>query len=169
VKEDDRVMMLVVDGLGHGPHAHVAAREAIAALVEHPQAGPLEVMQFAQEKLLPTRGAAVAVAEIIPSTGKVRFVGVGNIGAFIVAGGKTQRMVSLNGVVGVPPFRGRVMDYSFARPATIVFFSDGLQTQTRMDGYEGLANNDPAVIAGVLYRDFRRSRDDATAVVVSIN
>ena len=43
--------------------------------------------------------------------------------------------------------------------------SDGLSTGTASTRYPGLAVRDPALIAGVLYRDFTRGHDDATVVV----
>jgi hypothetical protein len=36
-----------------------------------------------------------------------------------------------------------------------------------LEDYPGLAARDPAVIAGVLYRDFSRRRDDVTVVVAA--
>jgi hypothetical protein len=43
--------------------------------------------------------------------------------------------------------------------------SDGLATQWDLDQYPGLAARRPSLIAGVLYRDFARGRDDVTVVV----
>jgi len=43
--------------------------------------------------------------------------------------------------------------------------SDGLSSGACVEAYPGLAARDPALIAGVLYRDFGRGRDDATVVV----
>jgi hypothetical protein len=43
--------------------------------------------------------------------------------------------------------------------------SDGLATQWNLDQYPGLADRHPSLIAGVLYRDFARGRDDVTVVV----
>ena len=45
--------------------------------------------------------------------------------------------------------------------------SDGLATQWQLDRYPGLAARHPSVIAGVLYRDFRRERDDVTVLVAT--
>ncbi len=46
--------------------------------------------------------------------------------------------------------------------------SDGLGTHWDLDGYPGpAAQRHPALIAGVLYRDFARGRDDATVIVVA--
>jgi hypothetical protein len=44
-------------------------------------------------------------------------------------------------------------------------FSDGLTTRWDLTAYPGLAHRSPALIAGVLYRDFSRRRDDVTVVV----
>ena len=44
--------------------------------------------------------------------------------------------------------------------------SDGLGTRWDLAKYPGLAARHTALIAGVLYRDFQRGRDDATVVVL---
>jgi hypothetical protein len=44
--------------------------------------------------------------------------------------------------------------------------SDGLQTHWKLESYTGLRARHPSVIAGILYRDFRRNSDDAAVVVV---
>ena len=43
--------------------------------------------------------------------------------------------------------------------------SDGLGTHWDLASYPGLRTRHPSVIAGVLYRDFSRRRDDVTVVV----
>jgi hypothetical protein len=43
--------------------------------------------------------------------------------------------------------------------------SDGLSSHWRLDRYPGLETHHPSVIAGVLYREFKRGRDDVTMVV----
>jgi hypothetical protein len=47
----------------------------------------------------------------------------------------------------------------------LVLHSDGLSTGTSLEAHAGLALHDPSLIAGVLYRDFKRGNDDATVVV----
>ena len=42
--------------------------------------------------------------------------------------------------------------------------SDGLQTHWRLERYQGAGVRHPGVIAGLLYRDFNRGRDDVTVV-----
>ena len=42
--------------------------------------------------------------------------------------------------------------------------SDGLMTRWNLQAYPGLLQRHPSLIAGVLYRDFVRGRDDVTVL-----
>jgi hypothetical protein len=44
-------------------------------------------------------------------------------------------------------------------------YSDGMLTNWSCDAYPGLLARHPMLIAGVLFRDFRRERDDVTMLV----
>ena len=74
-------------------------------------------------------------------------------------------MVSHNGTAGHAA--GSIHEFTYPVPpqSTIVMFSDGLGTRWDLTPYPGLAQRSPALIAGVLYRDFSRRRDDVTVVV----
>ncbi len=160
--------IMVTDGLGHGPAAADAARLSVATLAERPRSPPTDVLAAAHERMRATRGAAVALGEFDIAGGKLRYVGVGNIVAFIVSGGATKNMVSVNGTLGAQLPRLREFNYDLPSGAVVVMHSDGLTSHVRFDGYPGLGARDPAVIAGVLYRDFKRGRDDATVVVAAL-
>ena len=54
---------------------------------------------------------------------------------------------------------------SDASGALFIMHSDGLGTSWNAAEYPELERQDPALIAGVLYRDFTRRRDDTTVVV----
>jgi hypothetical protein len=47
-----------------------------------------------------------------------------------------------------------------------VMHSDGLTASWQLDRYPGLLQHSAALIAGVLYRDFNRGRDDVMVVVI---
>lgn len=168
IAADDACRIMVVDGLGHGPEACTAAHEAIRVLGNGSNGSPSELLHAAHGALRATRGGAVAAAELRVSAGTMRFAGVGNIAGFILADGKTQNLVSMNGTVGCQTLKIREFDYALPRGAVVVLYSDGLNSRVRFDGYPGLSAHDPSVIAGVLYRDFQRGRDDATVVVASV-
>ena len=161
-----RCLLLLADGLGHGPIAAEAAQEAVRVFRENPRLEPAETIRTIHAALRSTRGAAVAVIEIRVEGEQVRFAGVGNIAGTIVANGSSRSLVSHNGTVGHQLHKVHEFIYPFPRGALLVLHSDGLATSWRLDKYAGLAAQDPSLIAGVLYRDFKRGRDDVTVVAV---
>ena len=165
VERDGRWLVMVADGLGHGPQAADAAREAIRVFDDRAEAGPTEILQAAHDALRSTRGAVVAVAECDREQESIRFVGVGNIAASIQAAGAGRSLVSHNGIVGHKVHKLQEFRYPWPTGALLVMHSDGLATQWRLDLYPGLTIRDPGLVAGVLYRDFKRDRDDVTVVV----
>ena len=161
----DRIVLLVADGLGHGPLAATAAEQATRTLAAHPQDGPEELLNRVHKALRGTRGAAVAIAELRPKDEQLRFVGIGNIAAAVLSGKDSRSLVSLNGIVGEHMRKVQVFDYPFRRDSRLIMHSDGLTGRWNVGTYSGLLGRDPSLVAAVLYRDHRRERDDVTVVV----
>jgi anti-sigma regulatory factor (Ser/Thr protein kinase) len=155
---------LVADGLGHGPDAARASLAATRVLEGRPDDEPADTIQSCHRALAPTRGAAVAVAKI--ATDKVGFAGVGNIACRIEAGAVRRQLVSHNGTLGHMMRRVQQFDLPLPTGALLLFHSDGLATHWNLADYRGLVGRHPGVIAGVLYRDHERGRDDVTVLVV---
>jgi anti-sigma regulatory factor (Ser/Thr protein kinase) len=167
VRHDQDLVIMVADGLGHGLDARLASSEAVRQLYENPELAPKPLLIRVHQALRSTRGAAVAVARIDLSRGKLIYAGVGNTSARIYAGSESrQNLVSLNGTAGHQCDRIQEFSYVWPEDGLLVLHSDGLTTGTGLESYPGLAARDPALIAGVLYRDFCRGRDDATVVIV---
>ena len=164
-RDGGRVRLLVVDGLGHGPIAAQAAAEAVRLFHAYPEAGPDAMVGRLHDGLRATRGAALAVAEIVPLSSTVRWAGVGNIAASIVSAGGARSLMSHNGIVVHQMRKVQEMTYVWSADAVLVMASDGLRSQWRLDDHPGIAAHDPAIVAGVLFRDFLRGRDDATVLV----
>jgi serine phosphatase RsbU (regulator of sigma subunit) len=162
-RKGDRFHFLVSDGLGHGPEAARASRAAVVSFLEQGPNELVELLRGMHQELHSTRGAAVALAAL--DGARLHFTGVGNIAAAVVSPGGIQRMVSMNGTLGHQSHRMQQFSYTWSPGATLVMCSDGLATQWRVDGYPGLLARHPSLVAGVLYRDFARGRDDATVLV----
>jgi anti-sigma regulatory factor (Ser/Thr protein kinase) len=162
----ERSLCLVVDGLGHGIHAAVAARRAAEVVNEHHTKAPAEIIERAHNALRSTRGAALAVAEIDWVRNAVRFCGIGNIAAALIAGGNSRQLVSLNGTAGLEVRKVAEFSYPWSSESVLIMHSDGLTTRWDLALYPGLLQRHPALIAAVLYRDFNRHRDDVTVLVV---
>jgi hypothetical protein len=100
--------------------------------------------------------------------GVLRYAGIGNISGSLLENGTSRGLLSHNGTAGAQARKIQEMEYPWPPNAILVMHSDGLQSRWQLDRYPGIAASHPGVIAGVLYRDFQRGRDDATVVVVSL-
>ncbi len=160
-----RALLMIADGLGHGLVAAEASVAAVRMFRAHTDASPEELIALLHGALKRTRGAAVAVAEVLRVEGVVRYAGVGNIAARIQTGDNVRQMVSHNGTVGGEVRKIQQFEYPCPPGATLLMHSDGLATHWRLEDYPGLHNRHPSLIAGVLYRDHARARDDVTVVV----
>ena len=98
--------------------------------------------------------------------GVATYAGLGNIaGAILLASGRRHSMVSHNGTAGHSAARIQEFNYPVAPGSIVVMCSDGLQTQWDLSSYPGIRTRSASIIAGVLYRDFSRRRDDVSVVV----
>jgi anti-sigma regulatory factor (Ser/Thr protein kinase) len=158
-------LFMLADGLGHGPDAAQAAELAVAIFHKHAPCSPAQLLELIHAGLRSTRGAVLALAELSLAQGVMRFAGVGNIAALILDGPNCRNMISYNGTAGVEV--GKIREFSYPWPAggTLVLHSDGLATHWNLEHYPGLARKHPALIAGVLFRDHHRARDDSTVLV----
>lgn len=161
----DKVNWVLVDGLGHGPDAAIAAHAALATASEYRDKAPGEILERAHGVLRSTRGAAMAVAEIDAGQKLVRFCGIGNISACIVNSAGIRHLVSHNGIVGQEARKVAEFTYPWSADSVLIMHSDGLTTRWDILSYPALLQRHPALIAGVLYRDFSRGRDDVTVLV----
>lgn len=162
-----RAMVMVADGLGHGGLAAKAAQEAIAVFQANSHLPLPDILKRAHGALLATRGAAVSVAELDLAAAEVRFCGIGNVGGFVSWPAGSRSMVTQNGTVGGQLFNARTFSYPWKPASLLIMHTDGLNSHTSVDGYPGLLSRHPSLVAGVLYRDFVRGKDDATVVVVT--
>lgn len=158
--------VLVADGLGHGPLAAQASELAAATAARAPGLPAGALLEDTHAALRPTRGAAVAVARIDMLRESVTFAGVGNIAAHLIAGGDRRQLVSHNGIVGSNVRKVQEFAAPWSGAPLLILHSDGLTSRWNLDDYPGLTACHPALIAGVLYRDFSRGRDDVTVVVL---
>lgn len=164
----DSVVLMVVDGLGHGVLAAEAAREAEKILANAQSHSPLEILQDIHDALRKTRGAAVAVARINDAKGLVSFAGVGNVSASIISPGLSRSMASHNGTVGHHMPRVQEFTYPWNADSILVMHSDGLVSRWDLDRYPGIWSKHPSVISALLHRDFCRRRDDVTVLAAKI-
>jgi anti-sigma regulatory factor (Ser/Thr protein kinase) len=159
------VLILAVDGLGHGLGAAQAAATA-CRMFEAEKHRPLpEILQLVHGALRSTRGAAVSLVDMDWSAGRATTACVGNVTAAIVSGGVAKRVAADNGIVGHVVSKVRELHYPCVPDSVLVLHSDGVATNWQPERYPGLMQHHSTLIAAVLYRDCNRGRDDSLIVV----
>jgi anti-sigma regulatory factor (Ser/Thr protein kinase) len=161
-----RSLYMVVDGLGHGVGAAEAADEAVRIVREHAQQPLGEILERTHDALKKTRGAAMSLARADRKAATLTYAGIGNISAVLLGGMQSRSLVSQNGTLGAAmPRHTQEFVCALEAGAMLVMFSDGLTSKASPAGYAGFQRRPAALLAGLLYRDFSRRRDDATVLV----
>jgi anti-sigma regulatory factor (Ser/Thr protein kinase) len=158
-------LFMVVDGLGHGPLASDAAREAERVFDETGSLSPATILQDFHDALRKTRGAAAAIAAISLEKRLVFFAGVGNISGTVINENSRRGMTSHNGTLGHELRKIQEFSFPWESESVLIMHSDGLGSRWDLNQYPGIMRKHASVIAAVLYRDFERQRDDVTVLV----
>ncbi|MFJ4518848.1 SpoIIE family protein phosphatase [Streptomyces sp. NPDC088816] len=169
----DLVTLLLADGLGHGREAARASSAAVETLHRSARLTPTELLRRLDTALRGTRGAAVAVAQLDLRAGRLRFCGIGNVGARLREGDSWRHLLSRPGIVGVHrPTTLPETEVAWAPDRLLVLHSDGLPSRWAPPGAAALPTAaDPAVTAALTVRDTGSSaspvRDDTTVAVLT--
>ena len=161
-------LVMVADGLGHGPLAAEASERATELFRESGSTAPGELIRLMHGALSGTRGAAVAVVRLDRAAGTLVHAGVGNISGRLLGDGRSRSMVSQPGIVGhnLPHIRETPFDASEGR--VVVLHSDGLTEKWDLSGLPGAIDQGPVVLAATLMRDAGVRRDDASVLVLEV-
>lgn len=162
------LLVMMCDGLGHGPLAARAGEQARLAFRESRAAEPSRILADVHSGLKGTRGAAVAVARVDPRARLVSLSGAGNISSFVLGPDSRQTLMSTPGIVGHSI--GRPQTYTAQLPAAhaLVLHSDGLSGRWQPRQFPGLTAQPPALVAAQLLWQAGTRRDDAGIVVVKV-
>jgi negative regulator of sigma-B (phosphoserine phosphatase) len=161
-------LVAAIDGLGHGPEAAAAAKQAAAALESSAGEPVTALLERCHRALRGTRGAVITLARFDQRTGTVSWVGVGNIEGTLVrtdpGGSRARETVMLaGGVAGHQLPSVRASEVELEQGDTLVFATDGVRR-----GYvDAVAADDPPRrVADRILEEFGKGTDDALVLVV---
>jgi anti-sigma regulatory factor (Ser/Thr protein kinase) len=168
-EQGDAAVLMVADGLGHGPLAAAASGAAVRAFLgASPGQTPAELLRALHGALRGTRGAAVAIVRLDPALRTLTFAGAGNVAIWIDDGEQRRGLSSAPGIVGHNARAFRDLRVPLPAGARVVLHSDGLTSKWDLATYPGLRVHDPHLIAATLMRDAAIHHDDASVVVAKV-
>lgn len=161
-------LVLVADGLGHGPLAALASTRAVDVFRESGNTSPGELIRLMHGALSGTRGAAVAVVRLDVATRTVVHAGVGNIAGRLLGQPGPRSMASQPGIVGHNLPRVREISLDASAGQAVVLHTDGLTEKWDLAGLPGVLSQGPVVLAAALMREAGKHRDDAGVLVLEV-
>ena len=161
-QEGDRALIALIDGLGHGELAALAADKAALFLRAWSLADDLlAAMQGLHDALRGTRGAAASVCLLHGR--ELVCCGVGNV-EIRCFGSKVPILLS-PGVLGARVVQFRMCRAELAVGSRLVLFSDGISHRAPL---EALRHLEPDALCEELISRHRKPSDDATAVACDL-
>jgi serine phosphatase RsbU (regulator of sigma subunit) len=157
----------VVDGLGHGKQAAIAARAAIETLELRADLPLAALIQYCHEELHHTRGAALSLASFHTDDNSMSWLGVGNVAGILFRAHETgatarEALLTRGGVVGYrlpPPY---VKTLTLRPGDTLIFATDGIHSDFSR---ERPADDSPKGAADDILARYGKMTDDALVLV----
>jgi anti-sigma regulatory factor (Ser/Thr protein kinase) len=160
---DGGVLIGVVDGLGHGREANVAAKAAVRLIRERGTLQLEQLMIQVNERLARTVGAAVSLCWIDLGSGAFRYAAVGNT-VLRLEGDTSRRIAATAGTVGTRLQRVRVETATLQEGEVLLIHSDGISERATFKDYPQLRFHGAAVIADRVVSRYGKRHDDAAVV-----
>ncbi len=166
---EEKALVGIIDGLGHGPRAHEAA-ETARQYVETHFDQPLDALfRGTAIACSATRGVVMALARFDSAASTLTFGSVGNIEVRVFGSPDPISLMVRRGVIGLnapPPI---VTEHPWHSSNVMVLHSDGLRTHWRWEDFPELAGQPADKAAQRLLQALARDQDDATVIVVRGN
>ena len=164
-EREDVLFIAIIDVLGHGPEAHVVARQAEDYLAEKWSRDIIETMQGLHAEIKGTRGAAAGLAVLNIAAGELSYTGVGNtvIRRF---GPGNGRLFSSEGIIGSHIRTPRIQRLQLAESDVLLLYTDGVEENFKLQEYPQLVYQRARSITRTVIHRFGKMYDDATCIAV---
>jgi len=165
-----RVLLGVIDGVGHGSEAAHAAGIAADELEKHAREPVDALLLRCHAQLRDTRGAAITLAAIDTTTGTLEWVGAGNVAAALLqiepfGLPATRELLVRGGSCGATLPSTRALQLPMARGDTLVIATDGVHRTFISDI---VASEPPQRLADRLLARYGTTLDDALVLVARL-
>jgi negative regulator of sigma-B (phosphoserine phosphatase) len=164
------ILIGVIDGIGHGEEAGIAAKGAVSLLKASADEPVISLVRKCHENLRLTRGVVLSLASIDPVHGMMTWIGVGNVQGVLMRSGAKKgiaehELLQRAGVVGsnLPALQATVLP--IAQGDTVIFATDGV----RSEFIKSLsALEPPQRAADRILEQYCRGNDDALVLVARL-
>ena len=163
----NEALVAVIDGLGHGDGAALAAKTALRTLENSDGMWPISMVQRCHEELRSTRGVVMSLAMFRGSDDSMTWLGVGNVEAILLHRGSRvasgpETLLLRPGVIGdrLPTLAASTLHVGYGD--TLILATDGIRP-----GYAEHVNGDevPQHMADKILDQYGLDTDDSLVLV----
>ena len=165
-EEGAKTVLYIIDGLGHGKDAEIAAKAAVEYIANHLSESLQEIFAGCDRGLRGTRGAAMGIAVIDEEKGELTYAGIGNTRAIVVNSG-TYHLGNDYGIIGGGFKKLTPETVAIGKGALVIMSTDGVEELIDLSRYD-LISGDVHELAEMIIRDWRIERDDAAVMACKI-
>lgn len=162
------VLIVVVDGLGHGQQAADAANAAIDTVKQYSELPVEDIMLQCHSRIRGTRGVAMTIARVSYAKKSIHWCGVGNVECLLLSMSSRAREAAplRGGIVGyqLPALRSSIV--SFVYGDTLLFATDGMRPEfaDKLSSIVALEE-----MAGPLLIQYGKNNDDTLVLAARMN
>jgi hypothetical protein len=162
VRDGVRSLIVLADGVGHGPEAAAAARIAIATATREPWAPLDDIMSRCHRALNSTRGVALALIRVDAAHHRVEHVAIGNV-EVAQSAREATRWIAVPGIVGSRMRKLLISQQQLHAGDVFVAHTDGISRRLDLGRNHAL---DATSFASKLVEEYGSLHDDAACVVL---
>ncbi len=159
-------LLAVIDGVGHGHHAHQASLMAKEYIENHGLQSLPEIFRGVERACKSTSGVVMAIAAYHHAEATITFASVGNIETKIIGSQDKYSLVIRRGIVGRQAPSPSVSKHAWVSGLGLIMHSDGVSSRWNWSEFAHLADKPAQQIAEYMYRKLSKDSDDATLIFV---
>jgi len=166
---ENKTLVFLGDGLGHGEFAKEAVDKAIETFNNSNYGEPAEIIREVHAAVKKTRGLVGTIGVLDHKNKEWQISGIGNIATRIQRGLEYKNYSSYNGIIGLNiPGRIESSQYEMEKFQQIILCSDGIKTRWDLVQYHSILKYDPMILAAAIYKDHSRRTDDMTILIAKV-
>jgi hypothetical protein len=164
---EQRIVLALADGLGHGPGAAHAATAALACIDNALDCSCEELFALCDKQLRSTRGVAMSIAILEPVNGQMRMflATVGNIRVQLITPERSRFLPMTKGIVGAGYASLQTEEVLMANGDRLVLYSDGFEESLPLSSLLIGESLDAQSLADTALKSWAIDRDDASILV----
>jgi serine phosphatase RsbU (regulator of sigma subunit) len=166
VAMEAKLLVVLIDVLGHGAEAHGLAREMAAYVGKEPVAVPSIMIENLHKAFKGSRGAVAGCAVLDTRSHGITYAGVGNPSFRILSSSQSMTLPVSAGIIGKEIRTPKDHSAQLLEKDLLIACSDGVVESFQVADYPQIFSHGVQSIVRSVVRRFGKDYDDATCLVV---